>query len=37
LPFVSYGGTALVVSMAAVGILVNISRSARTERGGTRG
>lgn len=37
LPFVSYGGTALVVSMAAVGILVNISRSARPERGGSRG
>jgi cell division protein FtsW len=35
LPFVSYGGTALVVSMAAVGILVNISRSARPERGGS--
>ncbi|MBI2484114.1 putative lipid II flippase FtsW [Candidatus Uhrbacteria bacterium] len=26
LPFVSYGGTALIVSMTAVGILINISR-----------
>lgn len=29
LPFISYGGTAIMSSFAAVGILVNISRSAR--------
>jgi cell division protein FtsW len=29
LPFVSYGGTALAVSMAAVGVVLNISRSVR--------
>ncbi|MCK4513373.1 FtsW/RodA/SpoVE family cell cycle protein, partial [bacterium] len=26
LPFVSYGGTSLVVNMAAAGILINMSR-----------
>ncbi|MEK7159239.1 MAG: putative lipid II flippase FtsW [Patescibacteria group bacterium] len=29
LPFISYGGTALAVSMAAIGILVNISRQTK--------
>jgi cell division protein FtsW len=33
LPFVSYGGTALIVSMAAMGILLNISRYATGEVG----
>ena len=26
LPFISYGGTSLIVTMAAIGILVNIGR-----------
>ena len=26
LPFISYGGTALVISLAAIGVLLNISR-----------
>ncbi len=30
LPFVSYGGTALAVSMAAVGVVLNISRYSRS-------
>ena len=32
LPFVSYGGTSLVINMAAIGILLNISRHANLER-----
>jgi len=32
LPFVSYGGTALIVEMAAIGIVLNISRHAGNNR-----
>jgi cell division protein FtsW (lipid II flippase) len=31
LPFVSYGGSALVAGLAALGVLVNISRQAMLE------
>jgi cell division protein FtsW len=33
LPFVSFGGSALLVEMAAVGILINIARRAQPGRG----
>ena len=32
LPFISFGGTSLVMYMAAVGILLNISRFAKLDR-----
>lgn len=32
LPFISYGGTSLVINMAAIGILLNISRHANLDR-----
>lgn len=34
LPFVSYGGSSLIVSMAMIGILANISRQETTRKGG---
>ena len=32
LPFVSYGGTALIVEMAAIGIILNVSKTSRGSR-----
>ncbi|HIU11010.1 MAG TPA: putative lipid II flippase FtsW [Candidatus Avidehalobacter gallistercoris] len=32
LPFISYGGTSLVISLAAVGVLLNISKSAKMKK-----
>jgi cell division protein FtsW len=32
LPFLSYGGTSLVLNMATIGILMNIGASGRSER-----
>ena len=32
LPFVSYGGTSLMIYMSAIGILLNISRHAKLDR-----
>ena len=31
LPFISYGGTSLIITMAAIGILVNIGRVSEKE------
>jgi cell division protein FtsW len=30
LPFISYGGTALIINLVAVGVLLSISREAQT-------
>jgi cell division protein FtsW len=35
LPFVSFGGSALVVEMAAVGVLINIARRGQPRRART--
>jgi cell division protein FtsW len=36
LPFVSFGGSSLVVTMLAAGILINIARQSRPPREGGR-
>jgi cell division protein FtsW len=35
LPFVSYGGTQIIISMAAVGIMVNIARQSKLRSSGS--
>ena len=32
LPFISYGGTSLVFNLAAVGVLLNISRQTKSHK-----
>jgi cell division protein FtsW len=32
LPFISYGGTSLMISLGAIGVLLNISRQAQTKK-----